>query len=185
MTQLAAWIDEAVTAAVKEDEAVIGRIAAQVRDLLAGVPDVRPGVLPLVLSATKTGRVRCAAPVHGGGVLVPGPARRSDPAEGEPGGGQPDRDDHEVAERHGQQRHPGRAAGDGRAWPGRGNRGAGARPAGVAALGVRAAFRTAFHAAQSARQIVRSGPKRPVASVQICVLSSQSRAMRTSPRSGR
>ena len=44
MTRLAAWMDEAVTAAVKEDEAVIGRIATQVRDLLAGFP--MPGWVP-------------------------------------------------------------------------------------------------------------------------------------------
>jgi glycine hydroxymethyltransferase len=44
MTQIAAWMDEAITAAVKEDEAVIGRIAAQVRDLLAGFP--MPGWAP-------------------------------------------------------------------------------------------------------------------------------------------
>ena len=44
MTQIAAWMDEAITAAVKEDEAVIGRIAAQVRELLAGFP--MPGWAP-------------------------------------------------------------------------------------------------------------------------------------------
>ena len=44
MTQIAAWMDEAITAAVKEDEAVIARIAAQVRDLLAGFP--MPGWAP-------------------------------------------------------------------------------------------------------------------------------------------
>ena len=44
MTQIAAWMDEAIGAAVKEDEAAIGRIAAQVRDLLAGFP--MPGWAP-------------------------------------------------------------------------------------------------------------------------------------------
>jgi glycine hydroxymethyltransferase len=38
MTQIAAWIDEAISAAVKEDESALGRIAAQVRELLAGFP---------------------------------------------------------------------------------------------------------------------------------------------------
>jgi glycine hydroxymethyltransferase len=44
MPQIAAWMDEAIGAAVKEDEAVIGRIATQVRDLLAGFP--MPGWAP-------------------------------------------------------------------------------------------------------------------------------------------
>jgi glycine hydroxymethyltransferase len=38
MPQLAAWIDEAVTAAAKDDEAALDRVAAEVRDLLAGYP---------------------------------------------------------------------------------------------------------------------------------------------------
>jgi glycine hydroxymethyltransferase len=38
MPQLAAWIDDAITAAAKDDEAVLMRIAAEVRDLLAGYP---------------------------------------------------------------------------------------------------------------------------------------------------
>jgi glycine hydroxymethyltransferase len=38
MPQVAAWIDEAVAAATKEDEATIERIAGEVRDLLAGYP---------------------------------------------------------------------------------------------------------------------------------------------------
>jgi glycine hydroxymethyltransferase len=38
MTQIAAWMDEAIAAAVKEDEAVIERIAGEVRELLAGFP---------------------------------------------------------------------------------------------------------------------------------------------------
>jgi glycine hydroxymethyltransferase len=38
MPQLAAWMDEAVTAAAKDDEAVLDRIAAEVRDLLAAYP---------------------------------------------------------------------------------------------------------------------------------------------------
>ncbi len=38
MRQIAAWMDEAVAAAAKEDEAVIERIAGEVRDLLAGFP---------------------------------------------------------------------------------------------------------------------------------------------------
>jgi glycine hydroxymethyltransferase len=44
MTQIAAWMDEAIGAAVKEDEPALGRIAAQVRDLLAGFP--MPGWAP-------------------------------------------------------------------------------------------------------------------------------------------
>jgi glycine hydroxymethyltransferase len=38
MTRIAAWMDEAITAAAKDDEAVIERIARDVRDLLAGFP---------------------------------------------------------------------------------------------------------------------------------------------------
>ncbi len=38
MPQIAAWMDEAITAAVKDDEAAIERIAGEVRDLLTGFP---------------------------------------------------------------------------------------------------------------------------------------------------
>jgi glycine hydroxymethyltransferase len=38
MPQVAAWMDEAVTAAVKDDEAALEHIAGEVRDLLAGYP---------------------------------------------------------------------------------------------------------------------------------------------------
>jgi glycine hydroxymethyltransferase len=38
MPQVAAWMDEAVTAAAKDDEAVIERIAGEVRELLASFP---------------------------------------------------------------------------------------------------------------------------------------------------
>jgi glycine hydroxymethyltransferase len=38
MPQIAAWMDEAIIAATKDDEAAIERIAAEVRDLLAGFP---------------------------------------------------------------------------------------------------------------------------------------------------
>jgi len=38
MPQVAAWMDEVVTAALKEDEPVIERVAGEVRDLLAGFP---------------------------------------------------------------------------------------------------------------------------------------------------
>jgi glycine hydroxymethyltransferase len=38
MPQLAAWIDEAITAAAKDDEAALDRIAAEVRDLLVAYP---------------------------------------------------------------------------------------------------------------------------------------------------
>jgi glycine hydroxymethyltransferase len=38
MARLAAWMDGAITAALKEDEETIGRIAAEVRELLAGFP---------------------------------------------------------------------------------------------------------------------------------------------------
>src|SRR3954466_1185060 len=44
MPQVAAWIDEAVTAAVKDDDATLDRIAGEVRDLLAGYP--MPGWAP-------------------------------------------------------------------------------------------------------------------------------------------
>ena len=44
MPQIAAWMDEAITAAVKEDEPAIERIAGEVRDLLAGFP--MPGWAP-------------------------------------------------------------------------------------------------------------------------------------------
>ena len=44
MPQIAAWMDEAVTAALKEDEPAIERIAGEVRDLLAGFP--MPGWSP-------------------------------------------------------------------------------------------------------------------------------------------
>jgi glycine hydroxymethyltransferase len=38
MAQVAAWMDEAILAATKEDEQVIERVAAEVRELLAGFP---------------------------------------------------------------------------------------------------------------------------------------------------
>ena len=38
MPQLAAWIDEAITAAAKDDEAALDRIAYEIRDLLATFP---------------------------------------------------------------------------------------------------------------------------------------------------
>jgi glycine hydroxymethyltransferase len=38
MPTLAGWIDEAITAAIKDDEATLGRVAAEVRDLLAAFP---------------------------------------------------------------------------------------------------------------------------------------------------
>jgi glycine hydroxymethyltransferase len=38
MPQVAAWMDEAIRAATKQDDAIIDRIAGQVRDLLAGFP---------------------------------------------------------------------------------------------------------------------------------------------------
>ena len=44
MPQVAAWMDEAVRAASKQDDAVIERIAGQVRDLVAGFP--MPGYTP-------------------------------------------------------------------------------------------------------------------------------------------
>ena len=44
MPQIAAWMDEVITAALKEDEPVIVRIAGEVRDLLAGFP--MPGWSP-------------------------------------------------------------------------------------------------------------------------------------------
>src|SRR5712675_439200 len=44
MTSLAAWMDEAITAATKDDEAALERIAAEVRDLLASFP--APGWSP-------------------------------------------------------------------------------------------------------------------------------------------
>jgi glycine hydroxymethyltransferase len=44
MPQIAAWMDEAISAALKDDEPAIERIAGEVRDLLAGFP--MPGWLP-------------------------------------------------------------------------------------------------------------------------------------------
>jgi glycine hydroxymethyltransferase len=44
MPAIAAWIDEAVAAALKDDEAVLDRIAAEVRDLLSSFP--MPGWAP-------------------------------------------------------------------------------------------------------------------------------------------
>jgi glycine hydroxymethyltransferase len=44
MAQVAAWMDEAIIAATKDDEQVIERIAAEVRELLAGFP--MPGWVP-------------------------------------------------------------------------------------------------------------------------------------------
>jgi glycine hydroxymethyltransferase len=44
MPQLAAWIDEAITAAAKDDEGTLDRIAAEIRDLLAAFP--APGWSP-------------------------------------------------------------------------------------------------------------------------------------------
>jgi glycine hydroxymethyltransferase len=38
MAPLAAWMDEAIIAATKDDEAALERIAGEVRDLLAGFP---------------------------------------------------------------------------------------------------------------------------------------------------
>jgi len=38
MPQVAAWMDEAITAALKDDEAAVASIAGEVRDLLAGYP---------------------------------------------------------------------------------------------------------------------------------------------------
>src|ERR1700689_2303694 len=38
MPQLAAWMDEAITAAVKDDEAPLARVAAEIRDLLSAYP---------------------------------------------------------------------------------------------------------------------------------------------------
>jgi glycine hydroxymethyltransferase len=44
MAQIAAWIDDAITAAAKDDEAALDRIAGEVRDLLAAFP--MPGWTP-------------------------------------------------------------------------------------------------------------------------------------------
>jgi glycine hydroxymethyltransferase len=44
MPHVAAWMDEAIRSAIKQDDAVIDRIAGQVRDLLAGFP--MPGFAP-------------------------------------------------------------------------------------------------------------------------------------------
>ena len=38
MPQIAAWMDEAITAAAKDDEAALDRIAAEIRDLLSAFP---------------------------------------------------------------------------------------------------------------------------------------------------
>jgi glycine hydroxymethyltransferase len=44
MTSIAAWMDEAITAATKDDDAVLDRVAAEVRDLLDAFP--APGWQP-------------------------------------------------------------------------------------------------------------------------------------------
>ena len=44
MAQIAAWMDEAIAAAAKDDEPVIERIAGEVRELLAAFP--MPGWAP-------------------------------------------------------------------------------------------------------------------------------------------
>ncbi|HET8682527.1 MAG TPA: serine hydroxymethyltransferase, partial [Micromonosporaceae bacterium] len=44
MPQVAAWIDEAVTAAAKEDEAALERVAGEVRELMSAYP--MPGWAP-------------------------------------------------------------------------------------------------------------------------------------------
>jgi glycine hydroxymethyltransferase len=44
MAPLAAWMDEAINAAIKNDDVVLDRIAAEVRDLLASFP--APGWTP-------------------------------------------------------------------------------------------------------------------------------------------
>jgi glycine hydroxymethyltransferase len=44
MVQVAAWMDEAIAAAAKDDEPVIERIAGEIRELLAGFP--MPGWAP-------------------------------------------------------------------------------------------------------------------------------------------
>ncbi len=41
MPQVAAWMDEAIRAASKQDDTAIDRIAGQVRDLLGRLPDAR------------------------------------------------------------------------------------------------------------------------------------------------
>ena len=38
MPAIAAWIDDAITAAAKDDDAALDRIAREVRDLLSGFP---------------------------------------------------------------------------------------------------------------------------------------------------
>ncbi|HEX9066580.1 MAG TPA: serine hydroxymethyltransferase [Streptosporangiaceae bacterium] len=45
MPQVATWMDEAIKAAAKQDDAVIDRVAGQVKELLAGFP--MPGYAPL------------------------------------------------------------------------------------------------------------------------------------------
>jgi glycine hydroxymethyltransferase len=46
MDQLAAWIDDALSAARKDDEAALDAIAGEVRDLLRGFPMPGFGELP-------------------------------------------------------------------------------------------------------------------------------------------
>ena len=65
MAPLAAWMDEAVTAATKDDEATLDRIAAEVRDLLASFP--APGWDPRAV----TGRLSPTRLRRSGGSRVP------------------------------------------------------------------------------------------------------------------
>ncbi len=87
MAPLAAWMDEAVTAATKDDEAALERIAGQVRDLLASFP--APGWTRVTVAAARlsspASRPACGARAAPGcrgraarrarpGTRVPGPA---------------------------------------------------------------------------------------------------------------
>ena len=87
MAPLAAWMDEAITAATKDDEATLERIAGEVRDLLAAFPapgwDPRasrrslhpPPLSPLACGARRLARAQHGLPAaHALVRVVPGPA---------------------------------------------------------------------------------------------------------------
>ena len=61
-TQIAAWMDEVVTAALKEDEAVIERIAGRGPRPAGRLPDARLGALPLISSRNENHEAQSATP---------------------------------------------------------------------------------------------------------------------------
>jgi len=70
MLTLAGWIDEAITAAIKDDEPTLDRVAAEVRDLLAAFP------MPGWVALSGQARPGQAGPRSAGlPAVLPGPSR--------------------------------------------------------------------------------------------------------------